>query len=181
MENAIGKEYVIKIDRCELIKDGVQSSPRLLFGVSGFCSVIFDEKEMERLKPLNNETCIEYLQESGWMQEHDKAIYEEGLDCGAKESTSLEYEQGRKDGRDEAVREIARKQSTVLGCVETLSPFIYVHRDGNPLYINTNHIELVGEESGKANICTFSGDIYVVDENVDDVMRKILGISRMAL
>ena len=62
-----------------------------------------------KLKLLSDDFCIEYLQQSGWMQNHDKKIFEQGKECGVNDIASniaharqAGYEDGYNDGYNAA-------------------------------------------------------------------------------
>ena len=54
-----------------------------------------------KLKLLSDDFCIEYLQQSGWMQNHDKKVFEQGKECGVNDiASNIAYarEAGYEDG-----------------------------------------------------------------------------------
>ena len=50
----------------------------LLWQARGFRTLFFDQYGLEKLTSLSDEYCIDHLNESGWMPDHDKAIYNQG-------------------------------------------------------------------------------------------------------
>ena len=54
----------------------------VLWQAKGFRTLFFDNYGVGKLTPLPDDSCIEHLQKSGWMKDHDKVIYEQGYGDG---------------------------------------------------------------------------------------------------
>lgn len=71
-------KYVIEIGE---IVCGYKNDPEAPANVSeplarikGFNALVFDQNGLGKLKKVDEEFCIQFLRDSGWLQRHDKAI-----------------------------------------------------------------------------------------------------------
>ena len=104
-------KYVIELE--PLLRDSEAGTT--LWRANGFRTLVFDQEGKRRLKPLSDDICIEYLQESCWMQGHDKEMYEHGYNEGLnvlKDTFGAEvYAKGLHDAWDAARRIICPKST----------------------------------------------------------------------
>lgn len=74
----VHEQYVIEIE--EVIRGYMNKEEdpahvtEPLAKIKGFNALVFDKNGLGKLKRVDEEFCIEYLQESGWMKRHDRAI-----------------------------------------------------------------------------------------------------------
>lgn len=94
-------KYVIDL---EVLKSDPSGNPTL-WKAKEFSTLVFDKYGKQKLTPLSSEVCIEELQETGWMQNHDKEIYVHGRIDGTNDIASniadarqAGYEDGYNDG-----------------------------------------------------------------------------------
>ena len=94
-------KYVIDL---EVLQSDPSGIPTLWKG-----TLVFDKYGKQKLTPLSSEVCIEELQKSGWMAEHDKIIFEQGKECCINDIGSIiayarkeGYEDGHNDGYNAA-------------------------------------------------------------------------------
>lgn len=94
-------KYVIDLEVLQLDP----SRNPTLWKAKEFSTLVFDKYGKQKLTPLSSEVCIEELQESGWMAEHDKIIFEQGKTCGVNDialnvahARIAGYEDGYNDG-----------------------------------------------------------------------------------
>lgn len=81
----------------------------VLWQAKGFRTLFFDNYGVGKLTPLSDDSCIEHLQETGWMQNHDKEIYDHGRTDGTNDiaasisyARAAGYDDGYNDGYNAA-------------------------------------------------------------------------------
>lgn len=94
-------KYVIDL---EVLQSDPSGNPTV-WKAKGFSILVFDKYGKQKLTPLSSEVCIEELQESGWMAEHDKIIFEQGKESCINDIGSIiaytrneGYDDGYNDG-----------------------------------------------------------------------------------
>lgn len=98
-------KYLIEFD--QLLTNSETGA--MVWKARGFSTLVFDRHGISKLKPMDNDACIEHLQETGWMQNHDKKVFEQGKECGVNDIASnialarqAGYEDGYNDGYNAA-------------------------------------------------------------------------------
>lgn len=90
-------KYLIEFD--QLLTNSETGA--MVWKARGFSTLVFDRHGISKLKPMDNDACIEHLQETGWMQNHDKEIYVHGRIDGTNDvALNIAYarEAGYEDG-----------------------------------------------------------------------------------
>ena len=142
-------KYVIDL---ELLQYDPSGNPTL-WKAKEFSTLVFDKYGKQKLTPLSSEVCIEQLQETGWMAEHDKIIFEQGKECGVNDiASNIAYarQAGYEDGYNDGLKAL---QFT----------------DGTELY--TNGMNDAWAAALKVVLPEKAGGKYTSDE-----MRKIFGV-----
>lgn len=98
-------KYLIEFD--QLLTNSETGA--MLWKARGFSTLVFDRHGISKLKPMDNDACIEHLQETGWMQNHDKEIYNHGRTDGTNDiaasisyARAAGYDDGYNDGYNAA-------------------------------------------------------------------------------
>lgn len=76
-------KYLIEFDQLTNSETGA-----MVWKARGFSTLVFDRHGISKLKPMDNDACIEHLQETGWMQNHDNKVFEQGKECGVNDIAS---------------------------------------------------------------------------------------------
>lgn len=94
-------KYLIEFD--QLLTNSETGA--MLWKARGFSTLVFDRHGISKLKPMDNDACIEHLQETGWMLNHDKEIYNHSRTDGTNyialnhaQAREAGYEDGYNDG-----------------------------------------------------------------------------------
>lgn len=75
-------KYIIEIEDQPFVQHCFLNGESAVYRAKGFKSLVFDECGLEKLKPFNDDACIDHLKFTGWMKRHDNMV----IDCFGEEN-----------------------------------------------------------------------------------------------